>query len=220
MDTGVSKQQIITSLGGLVFVLGGLYFLFAHFGITNVQESIQSAGIWAPLLLILAKASTIIIAPLGGSPLYPLAGALFGFWEGSAYLIAGDVLGGVTAFFISRMFGRTLVEKMIGGDEKFLSRALKMMSTVKGFLIARICFAPLPEVVAYGAGLTRINFFVFLVIYVVIGIPPILLLAGLGSVLTLGTWWLLPLALLVGIVVLPVGFFIFRSMLLEWEKKQ
>ena len=220
METGVSKGQLISSLVGITVVLGGIYALFAYFGITNVQETIQHAGIWAPLVLVLAKASTIIIAPLSGSPIYPLAGALFGFWEGTALLMAGDILGGIVAFYISRFFGRTVVEKMIGGDEKFLSRALRMMGSTKGFFIARVCFAPLPEAVAYGAGLTRINFFVFISIYALVGIVPTMLLAGAGSLLALGSWWVLPLALAVGIVVIPIGFFIFRSMLLKWEKKQ
>jgi len=131
METGVSKGQLISSLVGITVVLGGIYALFAYFGITNVQETIQHAGIWAPLVLVLAKASTIIIAPLSGSPIYPLAGALFGFWEGTALLMAGDILGGIVAFYISRFFGRTVVEKMIGGDEKFLSRALRMMGSTK-----------------------------------------------------------------------------------------
>jgi uncharacterized membrane protein YdjX (TVP38/TMEM64 family) len=218
VETGVTKKQLIISLGSIVLVLGGLYAVFAYFGITNVQETIDDAGIWAPLVLILAKASTIIIAPLSGSPLYPLAGALFGFWEGALYLILGDMIGGVVAFWISRILGRSIVEKMIGGDGKFLSRALKMMGTIKGFLVARICFAPLPEVVAYGAGLTRINFLVFLIIFVAVGIPPILVLAGLGSILTLDTWWVLPAALLVGIIVVPLGFFLFKSMLNDFEK--
>jgi len=220
METGVNKKQLIISLGSVVIVLGGLYTLFSYFGITNVQETIARAGIWAPLILILAKASTIIIAPLSGSPIYPLAGALFGFWQGTLYLVLGDILGGVVAFFISRIFGRKIVEKMIGSDEKFLNRALRMMGTVKGFLVARICFAPLPEVVAYGAGLTRINFFVFLTIYAIVGIVPAALFAGVGSVLTLGTWWVLPLALVAGMIVIPLGFLIFRSMLQDWEKKQ
>jgi uncharacterized membrane protein YdjX (TVP38/TMEM64 family) len=218
VETGVTKKQLIISLGSIVLVLGGLYAVFAYFGITNVQETIDDAGIWAPLVLILAKASTIIIAPLSGSPLYPLAGALFGFWEGALYLILGDMIGVVVAFWISRILGRSIVEKMIGGDGKFLSRALKMMGTIKGFLVARICFAPLPEVVAYGAGLTRINFLVFLIIFVAVGIPPILVLAGLGSILTLDTWWVLPAALLVGIIVVPLGFFLFKSMLNDFEK--
>lgn len=220
METGVNKRQLITSLLSLTVIFGGIYLIFRHFGITEVQDTIDRAGIWAPLILILAKASTIVLAPLGGSPLYPLAGALFGFWKGVGLLMIGDALGGIIAFYLSRFFGRTLVEKMIGNDEKFLSKALRMMGTVKGFFVARVCFAPLPEVVAYGAGLTRIHFVPFILIHVLVGIVPTMILAGLGSALTQGVWWVLPLVIVGGMVVIPIGFLVFRFILKDWEKGQ
>jgi uncharacterized membrane protein YdjX (TVP38/TMEM64 family) len=169
------------------------------------------------LILVVAKASTLIIAPLGGSPLYPLAGALFGFWKGVALLLLGDLIGGTVAFYLSRYFGRHLVEKMLGEDEKFLARALRMMGTLKGFFIARVCFVPAPEVTAYGAGLTRINFIPFIFIQTAVGVVPVMALAGLGTVLTIEMWWVLPLALLAGTVVIPVGLYLFRSLLNEWS---
>ncbi|MDP2703831.1 MAG: VTT domain-containing protein [bacterium] len=218
METGVSKRQIIISLVNITIVLGALYLLFRYFGITEVQETIANAGIWAPLVLVLAKASTLVIAPLGGAPLYPLAGALFGFWKAVALLILGDMLGGVIAFYISRIFGRHVVEKLLGEDEKFLARALRMMGTVKGFFITRVCFTPLPEVTAYGAGLTRINFVPFVIVQTGVGVLPVVALAGLGSALTLGTWWMLPVAIVAGMVIIPFGFFVFRSVLKEWEE--
>jgi len=218
METGVSKKQIVTSLIGVSVVLGGLYLIFRYFGITEVQTAVEGAGIWAPLVLILAKVSTLVFAPLSGAALYPLAGALFGFWKGSLLLILGDAIGGTIAFYISRIFGRSIVEKLIGGDQKFLGRALRMMGTMRGFLVARICFMPIPEVIAYGAGLTRIGFVPFLLIYVPISVIPIMVLAGIGSVLTLETWWVLPAALAVGSIVIPVGFLLFRYLLKDWEK--
>lgn len=217
METGVSKRQIITSLISLSVVLGGLYALFHYFGITEVQETVQNAGVWAPLVLVLAKASTLIFAPLGGSPLYPLAGALFGFWKGGALLVLGDALGAVVCFYLSRIFGRHLVEKMIGDDQKFLSRAMRMMATTKGFLIARICFMPAPEISAYAAGLTRIRFVRFFPIQIAVGLVPTTILAGIGSVLTLNSWWVLPSALIFGFILIPAGLYVFRSTLREWE---
>jgi len=218
METGVSKRQLITSLASLTVIFGGIYLVFKYFGLIEVQDTIERAGIWAPLVLIAAKASTIVLAPLGGAPLYPLAGALFGFWKGTGLLLIGDALGGTIAFFLSRFFGRHLVEKLLGDDQKFLARALRMMSTAKGFLIARLCFLPLPEVVSYGAGLTRINFLLFFVIYLPLEVIPVAALASLGTLLTLGMWWVLPAALVAGSIVIPLGFLLFRSMLKEWEK--
>ncbi len=219
METGVSKKQALVSIASLVIILGGLYAIFRYFGITEVQTAVENAGVWAPLVLILAKASTIVIAPLSGSPLYPLAGALFGFWEGVLWLAIGDALGGIVAFYLSRIFGRHIVEKMLGAaEEKFLARVLRMVGTAKGFLVARICFAPMPEVVAYGAGLTRLNFVPFILIYVPIGLIPTMALAGLGSALTAGEWWVLPGVIVLGVVLVPLGALLFRYVLNEWDQ--
>jgi len=220
METGVSKKQLITSLISLTVILGGMYLVFRYFGITEVQETIDEAGVWAPLILVLAKISTLVIAPIGGAPLYPLAGALFGFWKGTALLVTADAIGCTIAFYLSRIFGRHLAEKFLGDDTKFLSRALHMMGTVRGFFVARICFMPLPEVAAYGAGLTRINYLPFIIICTAVGAVPVAILVGIGSVLTLGTSWILPVAIVLGLMIIPFAFFLFRSTLGEWEKTE
>jgi len=220
METGVSKKQVVISLTSITVILGGLYLLFKHFGITNVQETVNNAGVWAPVVLVLAKISTLVIAPLGGGPIYPLAGALFGFWKGTALLILGDFIGATIAFYLSRIFGRSLVEKMLGDDKQFLARALRMMSTVKGFLIARVCFMPAPEVTAYGAGLTRIHFVPFVVIQTAVSLLPVMALVGLGSALTLDTWWMFPAVLLAGSILIPLGFLIFRTFMNEREETE
>jgi len=218
METGVSVRQAATNILGFVAVLGGLYLLFRYFGITEIHETIEQAGVWAPVMLVLAKISTIVIAPLGGAPLYPLAGALFGFWKGFALMLLGDTIGCTISFFISRLFGRRLVEKLMRGDGQFLNRALRMMSTTRGFFAARICFLPLPEVTAYGAGLTRMPFLPFIIITGGVGIVPVMLFVGLGSVLTLNLWWTLPLAIVTAVVLIPVGIFLFKFAMGEWEK--
>jgi uncharacterized membrane protein YdjX (TVP38/TMEM64 family) len=66
-----------------ILVIVGLTFLF---DMEKIQEWIKTAGIWAPLIFIFLKTSTIVIAPLSGSPLYPLVGLLFGFWPGILYV--------------------------------------------------------------------------------------------------------------------------------------
>lgn len=212
METGLTRRQIITSLIGLGLMYGGIFALFQYFDLADVRSTIESAGIWAPLVLIAAKASTIVIAPLGGSPLYPLAGALFGFWYGTLLLIIGDAIGGAIAFYISRMFGRQVAEKFIGNEKTFLSQALGMMGTTKGFLIARFCFMPIPELTAYGAGLTRLHFLPFIVIHASLGAIPALVFAKAGALIANGQWWVVPLMFVASLIGIPAGYFMFRSL--------
>jgi uncharacterized membrane protein YdjX (TVP38/TMEM64 family) len=215
MDTGLTPRHIAFSIANLVLILGGLYALFSYFGLTDVQNAVANSGIWAPLILIAAKASTIIIAPIGGAPLYPLGGALFGFWYGSALLILGDALGSAVAFYLSRFLGRSIAEKMMGEEKHFLSRALKMMGTVKGFFLARLCFLPAPEITSYGAGLTRLHFIPFIFISASLGVLPVLVLAKAGDLIALGYWWAAPLIFILFGLAMSTGLFIFRSLIEE-----
>lgn len=179
----VVPRDLWKNVAGLILILAVLILLFKYFDIADIRTQVENAGAIAPILFIIAKASTIVIAPLGGAPLYPIAGAVFGFWKGAALLIAGDVLGGVVSFLLARHFGRPLVERMIGNDRGMLTKAISLMSTTRGYVIARLCFISLPELASYGAGLTRIRFIPFVLIYTSIGMIPSLVLAAIGNAL-------------------------------------
>jgi uncharacterized membrane protein YdjX (TVP38/TMEM64 family) len=176
-----AKDALENFLGiGLVIV--GIILAVKFLGADQMRAWVESAGPWAPLAVVLAKATTIVVAPLSGGPVYLVAGALFGTWRAVLYLFLGDVLGGSIAFFIARRFGRKLVERILKSQNaEFLDRALELMGTVKGFFVARICFIALPEAVAYGAGLTKLGFLPFVTIYGLLALPSIVPLAFAGD---------------------------------------
>jgi uncharacterized membrane protein YdjX (TVP38/TMEM64 family) len=209
-----SPRQIVFSLLALALILGGLYFFFRVFDIEAVHARIEEAGVWAPLILIAAKATTIVLAPLSGGPLYPIGGALFGFWKALALLVLGDMLGGSIAFFLSRLFGRGLAERLLGGQHNFVSEALAMMSSAKGFFLARLGFITFPEIPAYAAGLSRIPYPTFIVIFTLVDIPPSALAAGLGSLLVGGESGLVFISVFfLGSFVSAISIFLFYRLL-------
>lgn len=174
----------------LFFIAIGSLFAIAHaIGDDELRGFVEAAGPWGWLVLILAKASTMIFAPLSGGLLYPLAGSLYGFWTGWALVILGDLLGGTVTFWISRIWGRTLTERFLGNDVAFLNKALDLMGSVKGFLIARIMMISLPELATYAAGLTRLNYIPFVLIHVFVGLVPSGILTATGSYIIEGNWW-------------------------------
>jgi uncharacterized membrane protein YdjX (TVP38/TMEM64 family) len=145
-----------------------------------------------------------------------MGGALFGFWEGTLLVMLGDVTGGTVAFYISRIFGRPVAEKFLGSEQRYLSRALRLMETPRGFLFTRICFSGIQEVATYGAGLTKLPFVPFIFIHTVVNIVPVMLLVGLGVMLTYEVWWLLPVAYVIGVGAIAVGLALFH---LQMEKQ-
>ncbi len=161
--------------------LGSLFFVSRVLGPDTLRSWVEAAGVFAPLAFVLAKASTIVIAPLAGSFLYPLAGASFGLTKGILLGVIGDTLGSTIAFFISRRFGRPLAEKFLGNDSGMLGQVLTMIGTVRGFFAARFILITAHDLLAYAAGLTRLPFMPFILIQVGASIIPTAILTGLGS---------------------------------------
>ena len=193
----ISKDTLVNAsllIGTIISLILAIHFL----GGDTLKHYVEMAGPWAWVALILAKASTMVFAPLSGALLYPLAGTLFGFWKGLILVMLGDALGGAISFYISRKWGRTLVEKMLGNDAGLLTKVLTVMGSTRGFIVARTLLAPMPEVATYAAGLTAIPFLPFLVIHLTVGLIPEALLTGLGALLITNTSPLLMLLIVGG----------------------
>lgn len=147
-----------------------------------LKQWVEESGRWAPMTFILAKTLTVVIAPLSGGPLYPLAGFLFGFPEGLLLTLIGDLLGFTAAFFISRLFGQQKALAFMGQtDNKIIQKLFVATESTKGFFLASIAFIAAPEVLAYGTGLTRLPYITYISIFM-----PIWTLAS-GAVIFLGS---------------------------------
>lgn len=177
-------RDIIENVLSLGFIFLAILILFYVFDLSDVQGFVDRFGVWAPIVFALTKASTLIFAPLSGSPLYPAAGALFGFWEGFGILMVGDVVGGTIAFYISRTYGIKITKRFIKNESSMLHKLLNTLSTLKGYIFARICFIPMPEVVCYAAGLTKMSYFQFITVHLLVNIPATAILVGSGVLLT------------------------------------
>jgi len=152
--------------------------------ISSLRTYVEKAGVWGPIIYILLKVSTIVIAPLSGSPLYPLAGLIFGFWPGILYIVLGDFLGNSTAFFISRIFGQRIVFKLLSGkEESLVARIVDHIGDAKGFFQATLTLFALPEVLSYSAGLSRLSYFKFIGILLPFSIAVSSILVFFGSIL-------------------------------------
>lgn len=199
----------------LAITVGVLIILGFFIDMETVEGLIARAGIWAPLLFILLKASTVIVAPLSGAPLYPLVGIFFGFWPGILYVVIGDFIGFTTSFFIARRFGYPVVRRIIAHNEHgMLSRIVHHVGTLKGFLhMCLTCFA-LPELISYGTGLSRLPYLVFISILlplsVVMSSALVLFGASLGaSETSVFISFMLPFA--GSVIILLGGYLFYRS---------
>lgn len=177
----ISYERLKVSLLGLFTILF-LVFLTTVIKQEDLKDFIVQSGAWAPFVFMLAKISTIIIAPLSGAFIYPLAGILFGTKVGLTYVVIADFIGYSTAFFISRTLGRSKVEKFFEQSEKgTLYKIVDIVSTPKGFFTACFLFFPVPELLAYGGGLSKLPYKYFVSILMPLSILGSLVLVSLGE---------------------------------------
>ncbi len=122
----------------------------------SIRDYIRSFGDLAVLVYIAAYVlNTVSIVP----PIAPLslaAGLVFGAFRGAIYLMAGAMIGTSITFFISRFFGRSLVERSLKGKFKDLDERLE-----KNGLMTVLFFRVVPlvpyEVLNYFCGLSKIK---------------------------------------------------------------
>jgi uncharacterized membrane protein YdjX (TVP38/TMEM64 family) len=128
----------------------------------QLQETLESFGIFAPIVLVLLKAVTLVIAPLGGTPIYIIAGALYGKYIGLALALFGDVLGSSICFGLSRKYGARILGTFAGSQNtsKILD-TVSVLNSTRSFIKARLGFISLPELLAYATGLSSISFWTF-----------------------------------------------------------
>ncbi|MFM2374523.1 MAG: hypothetical protein RLZZ234_518 [Candidatus Parcubacteria bacterium] len=182
-----AEHRIMPKHGlGIALVLIGMGILFWFFDVDQVRAFVEKGGAWGPIIFILAKASTIVVAPISGSAIYPMAGAVFGFKFGFIYTFIGDALGSIVAFYLSRIFGRKIAERMMGmQDSSYLTHVLDYLDSWRGLIEARIFFSALPEAVAYAAGLSKIPFWRFFLVQMAVAVPTIAILVQFGSLMNM-----------------------------------
>lgn len=177
----MKKQKIIEILWFLIVVV--LFFLSLQLIRSgDLDIFVTKAGIFAPIILLLLKMTTLIVAPLGGSPLYIIAGALFGGFKGFLLTLSGDILGSAVCFFLSRRYGERVLSTFVGSQNKDrVVGAVSLLGNTSSIVKARLAFISIPELLSYAAGLSRVSFWKFMLINALFYIPVDLTLVVLGS---------------------------------------
>lgn len=170
--------EVLWFLVGITILLGAVWLIRSG----ELGPLIAGFGIWAPVALVFLKASTLVIAPLGGSPFYLVSGAVFGPINGFLLVLLGDAIGSSICFFISRRYG-SHVMKYLAGKRNFekIGQAVGLLENTESFVKARLAFTGGPELLAYAAGLSRISYKKFILLHLPFFIPIDLIFVLLGS---------------------------------------
>lgn len=175
----ISKKNLTTA--ALILVLGlGYYFakqsgMFANPTAAGLRDYINSCGISGPIVYMIMFS----LIP-SGSIIAIAGGMVFGMYFGSLYTIIGAILGATVAFYISRLLGRGFVEKLIGGKIQQIDEGIEKGGFIIVLILRLIPIIPF-NVISYGAGLTRIKYWDYILSTMIGIIPGVLVFTNLGD---------------------------------------
>ncbi|WP_347290753.1 TVP38/TMEM64 family protein [Kluyvera georgiana] len=156
----------------------------------GIERFIYSYGSQAAVVSFLLMIFQAIAAPLPAFLITFANASLFGAFWGGVLSWSSAMVGAALCFYIARLMGRGVVEKLTGKT---------VLKSVDGFfdrygkhtiLICRLLpFVPF-DPVSYAAGLTSIRFRHFLLATGLGQLPATIVYSWVGSLLTGGTFWL------------------------------
>ncbi|WP_251860443.1 TVP38/TMEM64 family protein [Clostridium sp. Marseille-Q2269] len=165
-------------LGFLVYFLRNT-ILAKEVSAVSIKEYINSYGVISPIVYIILF--TLVPLTLFPDSILAIAGGMaFGMVQGSIYTVIGAVCGASLSFYIARVLGRTMVDKLVRGKGKWFEDGVEKNGFLVVFILRLIPLVPF-DVISYGSGLSKIKFKDFILATTVGIIPGILVFINLGD---------------------------------------
>jgi uncharacterized membrane protein YdjX (TVP38/TMEM64 family) len=170
MNELTKKQKILRTIlvCGIIILVLGLLFLVLK--LTGAWEKINSAekikdfilglGFWGRFVFVLMQFLQVTFIPIPAA-ITTIAGALvYGPLEAALLSLAGIFLGSLFAFFLGRVFGRKLVEFMVG--KKTCQKWMEILSEGKYAFFVMMLLPIFPDdILCLVAGLTDMSWTFF-----------------------------------------------------------
>jgi uncharacterized membrane protein YdjX (TVP38/TMEM64 family) len=172
----------IAELSLLVLLIGLAIAFVNQVGIEQVRADVARFGIWAPVIVLLLRLTSIVIPVLPGTAYSILTGGLFGFTQGLLIIAIADFIACTSNFFIAKRYGRSLVQKLVG--QKFTVKVDSLGQNYlerNVFLVTGLLMTGLFDFVCYAVGRTRMGWRKFipaLLLSIAIAKPPLVALGA------------------------------------------
>lgn len=169
------------------------------------RQRMESYGAWGPLVFMSLQFLQVLAAPIPGELTGAAGGYIFGWWQGLIYSTIGLTLGSLNNFFLARIFGKTLVERLVPPDT--LSRVgflMERQGVIASFILFVIPGFP-KDYLCVALGLTPLNWRIFLLICGIGRLPGTLLLSLQGAMVYQENYWSFAILLVLALAfVIPV----------------
>ena len=180
-------KKLLTVLLAAAFV-AAVYFAYQSGLIGRLSDydelvkTMRASGVRGPLICIAVQIGQVIVFPIPGEVTQIAAGYVFGAWAGFLYSWIGIMIGSALAYTISRIVGRPVIQKIIGG--KRLEKIDNALDTGKGrsalFLLFLVPGMP-KDSLSFGVGLTDFRMGEFIVLSGLGRAPALLFSTMIGS---------------------------------------
>ncbi|WP_260843279.1 TVP38/TMEM64 family protein [Sedimenticola selenatireducens] len=170
-----------------VLALVAIYYFLQERGVLSLitdadklKSWVNDLGYVGPVIIIAIMAIAVIINPIPSAPIALAAGAVYGHSWGTLYVVAGATIGAVGAFLIARSVGQELLIRVFG--KKIMLGWLGSQNILMGLVfVSRLIPFLSFDLVSYGAGLTRIKTWRFILATVMGLVPASFLLTHFGG---------------------------------------
>lgn len=181
-----ARRQTVTLVVVFVGILLGATVIQRRYlpGLTDpavLRGTIESYGLFAPIVFIVLQASQVVIAPIPGQVLGFVSGYLFGTFWGTLYSLTGAALGSYIVFRVSRRYGRSHVERVV---EPTLLQHFDGLGERRGLLGLFLVFLVpgLPDdAICFVAGLTRLRIRDMVIVSILGRFPGYLIVNAAGA---------------------------------------
>ena len=196
-------------------MINNVVSMFGTGDFSTMRAFIAQYGAWAMLVSSLLMIFQSLAAPLPAFFITLTNANLFGWWQGCILSFVSSMAGAALCFYIARILGRDLVEKIctkgaLKQIEDFFAKYGK-----KCILVARLLPFISFDVVSYAAGLTAMDFWGFFIATGIGQMPACIVYSYVGGMLTGGAQLLF--TGLLCLFALFVAVTIFRSI---WAARQ
>ncbi len=208
------QQRLVWGASALIG-LAVLYWALMETGALSIladkqalREWVNQLGLWGPLAIIGLMVGAIVMSPIPSGPIAMVAGATYGPFWGTLYVVIGAEAGALIAFCIARLLGYEAANRwshirpVLTWLGKERSQTGIMLIVFASRLVPFISF----DAVSYAAGLTPLAFWRFLVATLAGVIPTAYMIAAFGEAfITADSRGMTVILLLIsGITLLPI----------------
>lgn len=192
----MTKKEEELALVPLVTTIAAFAVIYVVWKKVPEQELvnfIQSMGIMAPIVFVLLTLITLVVAPLGGSPLLFTGHYLFGDQVVFLTMIA-SYIAFVVNYWVARKLGRGAMRHVIGNKNMQKVDKFTHHYGLATLFFLRLFQSSIADFISYAAGLAKMRFIPYLVVSILASVPATILWYFISSIsdnaaeFTLWTW--------------------------------